>query len=65
MKARTGVHPRIAAALDAQLAHWSGERLQAGDRILSGSLTHVPVAAGDHVVAIVDELGSLEATITA
>ena len=49
----------------AQLLAAVGERLQAGDRILSGSLTHVPVAPGDHVAAIIDDLGSLDATITA
>jgi 2-keto-4-pentenoate hydratase len=49
----------------AQLLAAVGERLQAGDRILSGSLTHVPVGPGDHVAAIIDDLGSLDATITA
>jgi 2-keto-4-pentenoate hydratase len=49
----------------AQLLAAVGERLQAGDRILSGSLTRVPVAPGDHVAAIIDDLGSLDARITA
>jgi 2-keto-4-pentenoate hydratase len=48
----------------AQLLAAVGEQLRAGDRILSGSLTHVPIAPGDHVVAIIDELGSLDVTIT-
>jgi Fumarylacetoacetate (FAA) hydrolase family len=48
----------------ARLLAAAGKRLQAGDRILSGSLTRVPVAPGDHVVAIIDDLGSLDAMIT-
>jgi 2-keto-4-pentenoate hydratase len=39
---------RILAAVD--------EQLSASDRILTGSLAHVPVAAGDHVTAEVDGL---------
>jgi 2-keto-4-pentenoate hydratase len=49
----------------ARLLAAAGERVQAGDRILSGSLTHVRVTPGDRVAAIIDDLGSLEATITA
>jgi 2-keto-4-pentenoate hydratase len=47
----------------AQLLVAAGERLRAGDRILSGGLTHVPVAPGDRVAAVIDGLGSVEATI--
>jgi 2-keto-4-pentenoate hydratase len=49
----------------ARLLAAAGERLSAGDQILAGSLTHVPVAPGDHIVATIDELGTLDATIIA
>jgi 2-keto-4-pentenoate hydratase len=35
------------------------ERLRAGDRIITGSLTHVPVRAGDAVEISIEPLGSL------
>jgi 2-keto-4-pentenoate hydratase len=41
-----------------------GERLCAGDRILCGGLTHLAVVPGDRVAAVIDHLGSVEATIT-
>jgi 2-keto-4-pentenoate hydratase len=47
--------PRIASALLAEL----GERLEPGDRIICGSLGHVPVATGDDVVADLGELGQV------
>jgi 2-keto-4-pentenoate hydratase len=47
----------------ARLLHALGERLRAGDRILAGSLTHVPVAAGDEVQAEIDGLDRLAVTI--
>ncbi len=34
-----------------------GERLEPGDRIIGGSLVHVPVGRGDDVVVDLDELG--------
>ncbi len=40
-----------------------GEGLQAGDRIIAGSLTHVPVRAGDAVEVAIEPLGSLAAEI--
>jgi 2-keto-4-pentenoate hydratase len=41
-----------------------GQRLAPGDRILAGSLTHVPIVAGDHVVAEIDGLGRVELRCT-
>jgi 2-keto-4-pentenoate hydratase len=38
-------------------------RLSAGDRIILGSLTHVPVGPGDAVTAGIDGLGELDASI--
>jgi 2-keto-4-pentenoate hydratase len=40
-----------------------GERLLPGDRIIAGSVIHVPVAAGDHVVVDMGDLGRLEVRI--
>jgi len=40
-----------------------GERLRAGDLILSGSVTQVGVAAGDKVRAEIDGLGSVALTV--
>jgi 2-oxo-3-hexenedioate decarboxylase len=48
----------IARLLDAV-----GEGLRAGDRIIAGSLTHVPVGAGDTVEVAIDPLGSLAVEI--
>jgi hypothetical protein len=42
----------------------AGLGLQAGDRVLAGSLTHVVAGAGDHVVAEIDHLGRVEARLT-
>jgi 2-keto-4-pentenoate hydratase len=41
----------------------AGEGLAPGDRILAGSACHVQVAPGDTVVAEIDGLGAVEATI--
>jgi 2-keto-4-pentenoate hydratase len=49
----------VARLLDAM-----GERLRAGDRIITGSVVQVPVAPGDTVVADLGALGSARATIT-
>jgi 2-keto-4-pentenoate hydratase len=43
----------------ARLADAVGEGLRAGDRIITGSLTHVPVRPGDAVEVAIDPLGSL------
>jgi 2-keto-4-pentenoate hydratase len=41
-----------------------GERLRPGDRILTGSITHVPVRVRDVVTAEIDGLGGVEVEIT-
>jgi 2-keto-4-pentenoate hydratase len=50
---------RLSAAADVLAA--VGLRLQPGDRLLAGSLTHVRCAPGDHVVAEIDTLGFVDA----
>jgi 2-keto-4-pentenoate hydratase len=40
-----------------------GERLRAGDLILAGSSTHVPVRAGSAIVAEIDGVGRVEARV--
>ena len=35
-----------------------GEQLRAGDRVITGSITHVPIQLGDTAVAEIDGLGS-------
>ena len=52
------VTERIAAI--ARLLESVGERLQRGDRIITGSVVQVPVQRGDDVVADVGELGRVE-----
>jgi 2-keto-4-pentenoate hydratase len=41
----------------------AGERLQTGDRIITGSVVQVPVAPGDEVVAEIDGIGRVGLTI--
>jgi 2-keto-4-pentenoate hydratase len=51
--------------LVARLLDAAGERLQAGDRIIAGSLTEqVAVAPGDHTVVDLGRLGRVDATVT-
>jgi 2-keto-4-pentenoate hydratase len=40
------------------------ERLESGDRIIAGSLVHVPVAPGDEIVVDLGSLGRTSATIS-
>jgi 2-oxo-3-hexenedioate decarboxylase len=47
----------------AQLLGAVGEGLRRGDRILAGSLTHVPVQPGDEVRAEIEALGALDLEI--
>jgi 2-keto-4-pentenoate hydratase len=47
----------------AALLELSGERLMAGDVLLTGSLVHVPVDPGDHVIAAIAGLGQVSASI--
>jgi 2-keto-4-pentenoate hydratase len=42
-----------------------GERLQAGDLILAGSLTHVPLPEGGAIMAEIDGVGRVHATVNA
>ena len=42
----------------------AGERLRAGDRLITGSVVQVPVAAGDEVVADLGPLGSVGVSLT-
>lgn len=42
-----------------------GEGLRAGDRVITGSLTHVPVRPGDAVEIALDPLGTLAVGIAA
>jgi 2-keto-4-pentenoate hydratase len=42
-----------------------GERLEAGDRILAGGLTHVPVQPGDRVSAAIEGLGEVQLEVMA
>src|SRR4051794_10607964 len=56
--------PATVRAIEPLLAA-AGERLEPGERILAGSACHVPVAPGDAVVAEIDGLGAVAATIAA
>jgi 2-keto-4-pentenoate hydratase len=50
-------------AIAARLLGAVGERLEPGDRIIAGSLVHVPVARGDDVVVDLGQLGRVGASI--
>jgi 2-keto-4-pentenoate hydratase len=47
----------------AELLEAMGERLQAGDRLITGSVVQVPIGPGDRVVADLGALGRAELTI--
>jgi 2-keto-4-pentenoate hydratase len=47
----------------AQVLALCGERLRAGDRILAGSLTHLPIGHCDHITAEIEGLGCVSAHI--
>ena len=65
---------RCAAAVDvdpdavlralAELLLEHSERLEPGDRVITGGVTHARIAAGDHVRAEIDWLGGVEVKIT-
>jgi 2-keto-4-pentenoate hydratase len=42
-----------------------GERLRAGDLLITGSVVQVPLAAGDEVAAEIDGLGRVSLAVTA
>lgn len=52
---------RVGAA--ARLLGAMGERLQAGDRIITGSVVQVPVKVGDQVIADMGVLGRVPLVI--
>jgi 2-keto-4-pentenoate hydratase len=39
-----------------------GERLRAGDRLITGSVVQVPIARGDEVIADIGPLGRVKLT---
>jgi 2-keto-4-pentenoate hydratase len=41
-----------------------GERLQAGDRLITGSIVQVPIQHGDEVIADLGPLGRAAATVS-
>ncbi len=57
----TDLTERVLAA--ARLLAAAGERLQSGDRIITGSIVQEPVGQGDEVVADLGSLGALRVTI--
>jgi 2-oxo-3-hexenedioate decarboxylase len=61
--ATVSADPLRTVAAIARLLAAAGERLEPGERILAGSACHVPVAPGDAVVAEIDGLGAVAATI--
>ena len=74
------IDPRLVAALSAQLADWRaelhagavrvgwelgmGERLESGDRIITGGIVQVPVAPDEHVVAELGPLGRVALSVS-
>jgi len=55
--------PHATVAAIARLLAAAGEGLERGERIIAGAACHVPVAPGDAVVAEIDGLGAVAATI--
>jgi 2-keto-4-pentenoate hydratase len=60
---RGGLIDRISTA--ARLLDAVGERLQAGDRIITGSIVQVPIEVGDVVLADLGALGAVQLSIGA
>jgi 2-keto-4-pentenoate hydratase len=65
----SGTDPRLVAALTAQRAVAEllgavGERLQADDRLITGSVVRIPIEPGDEVVADLGPLGRAAATVS-
>jgi 2-keto-4-pentenoate hydratase/ketosteroid isomerase-like protein len=56
--------PAAAVRAVAEVLGAAGERLRAGDVIIAGSLTHVPVGPGQAVAAEIDGLGRVDLAIT-
>jgi hypothetical protein len=59
-----GDHSATVAALR-RILEAAGERLQPGDKIITGSVVQVPIAPGDEVVAEIDGIGRVGLTIAA
>lgn len=57
------VEDRVLAV--ARLLDELGERLEPGDRIITGSIVQVPVAVGREVTADLGALGRVRLTVTA
>jgi 2-keto-4-pentenoate hydratase len=59
-------YPHVPHALRAvaALLERSGERLRAGNHVLTGSVVHVPVAPGDDIVAEIVGLGRVRAEVS-
>jgi hypothetical protein len=55
-------YPQIVAHV-AQVLAAVGERLLPGDRLITGSIVQVPVAAGEHIVSDLGPLGCVEVLI--
>jgi 2-keto-4-pentenoate hydratase len=55
-------HAATVAAIG-RLLEAAGERLESGDRIITGSVVQVPVGPGDDVVAEIDGIGSAALTV--
>jgi 2-keto-4-pentenoate hydratase len=60
-RANEGYADRVAAI--ARLLAALGERLEPGDRLITGSIVQVPVAAGDLVAADLGLLGRVEVMV--
>jgi 2-keto-4-pentenoate hydratase len=57
-------HPVAVVRDVARVLEACGEQLAGHDRILAGSLVHVPVRAGSRVTARIDGLGEASAVLT-
>jgi 2-keto-4-pentenoate hydratase len=55
-------HGDTVAALG-RILEAAGERLQAGDRIITGSIVQIPLAPGDEVLAEIDGIGRVGVTV--
>ncbi len=62
--ARAGHPPEAAVARAAELLEAAGERLEPGDRIITGAVVQVPVQPGDEVEVELSGLGCLGVTIS-
>jgi 2-keto-4-pentenoate hydratase len=61
---RARVDADEAARIVSALLRAAGERLEAGDLIIAGSIVQVAVAAGDEVVVRLGEVGQVRVTLS-